>query len=202
MIERIQWLGNGSFAVQGPPLIYINPWRVPRGVFHADVILVSHHQYDRCSLADIDKLRGPNTHVIGSEAVAREIKDCIVLRPWQSICVDRACIKAVPAYSALQEKRAGAEPGLGFIISVNFHDIYYSGDTQLIPEMERVRPDIAILPIGDTALTSSDAVQVVKTMRPRWVVPCNWEQSSQFDLQAFKHLVEDFTEVVTLPRQK
>jgi L-ascorbate metabolism protein UlaG (beta-lactamase superfamily) len=202
MIERIQWLGNGSFTVQGPPLIYINPWRVPRGVFHADVILVSHHQYDRCSLADINKLRGPNTRIIGSEAVAREIEDCLVLRPWQSICVDRACIKAVPAYSSTQTKQNRDDSGLGFIISVNFHDIYYAGDTQLIPEMGRVRPDIAILPIGDAALAVSDAVQLIQTMRPRWVIPCNWEQSSQFDTQSFEHQVEDFAEVVILPRQK
>lgn len=203
MIERIQWLGYSSFTVQGPPLIYINPWRVPRGVFHADVILVSHHQYDRCSLADINKLRGPNTRVIGSMAVAREIEDCIVLRPWQSICVDRACIKAVPAHSPTRTKQSQDDAGLGFIISVNLHDIYYAGDTQLIPEIERVRPDIAILPVGgDTTLSMSDAVQVVKAMRPRWVIPGTGEQSGQFDAQSFKRQVEDFTEVVTLPRQK
>ncbi len=203
MIERIQWLGYGSFNIQGPPLIYINPFRVPRGVFHADVILVSHDHYDQCSLADISKLRGPNTYVIGSESVAREIEDCIVLRPWQSLTVDRGCIKAVPAYSPARAKQHQEAVGLGFIISVNFFDIYYAGDTQVIPEMERIRPDIAILPIGgDRALSVSDALHVVKVMRPRWVIPHYRAQTTQLETESFKREVEDFTEVVTLPRQK
>lgn len=207
MIERIQWLGHGSFIVQGPPLIYINPWRVARSVFHADVILVSHDHYDHCSLADINKLRGPNTRVIGSERVAGEIEDCIILRPWQSLTIDRACIKAVPAYSPTHWKHPLHHGGLGFIISVNFYDIYYAGDTQAIPEMERIRPDIAILPIdGNGTLTVSEAAEVVKQMRPRWVIPGNWgpdtEGATQFDAETFQHQVEGFSKAVILPRQK
>ncbi len=207
MIERIQWLGHGSFILQGPPLIYINPWRVPRSIFHADVILVSHDHYDHCSLADINKLRGPNTRIIGSERVAREIEDCMVLRPWQSLTMDRACIKAVPAYSPTHRKHPQEDGGLGFIISVNFYDIYYAGDTQAIPEMERIRPDIAILPIdGNGTLTVGEAAHVVQQMRPRWVIPGNWgsesEGASRLDAEAFQQQVEDFSEVVLLPRQK
>jgi L-ascorbate metabolism protein UlaG (beta-lactamase superfamily) len=201
MIERIQWLGNGSFIVQGPPLIYINPRRVARSVFHADVILVTQDHYEHCSLADIDKLRGPNTRVIGSEQVAREIDDCIVLRPWQSLTVDRACIKAVP--TAVQAKHPQADNGLGFIISVNYFDIYYSGDTQAIPELERIRPDIAILPIDNHgALTVSEAVQLVKAMRPRWVIPGGTGGAALLDAESFRQQVKDLTEVVLLPRQK
>lgn len=207
MIERIQWLGHGSFALQGPPLIYINPWRVPRSVFHADVILVSHDHYDHCSLADINKLRGPNTRIISNERVAREIEDCMVLRPWQSLAIDRACIKAVPAYSPTHWKHPQGDGGLGFIISVNFYDVYYAGDTQVIPEMERIRPDIAILPIdGNGTLTVNEASQVVKQMRPRWVIPGNWggdsEGASRLDAEAFQQQVEEFSQVVLLPRQK
>lgn len=203
MIERIQWLGHWSFAIQGPPLIYINPWRVPRGVFHADVILVSDHQYDRCSLADINKLRGPDTRIIGSTAVAREIEGCIVLRPWQSICVDRACIKAVPTYGLNQTKQPQDDAGIGFIISVNFHDIYYAADTQMHPEMERIRPDIAIVPIGgDVTPTVSDAVRLVKALCPRWVIPGYCGQAGELDSESFRNQVEEITEVVALARQK
>lgn len=175
MIDRIQWQGHGSFMIQGPPLIYINPWRVTRGEKPADIILVSHDHYDHFSIADIEKLRGPNTVVIGNEQVAREIEGCIVLRPWQSHSFERTCIKAVPAYSPNDFRHPPEDGGLGFVISLNFYDIYYAGDTQIIPEMDCIRPDIAILPIdGNGTLTVSDAVQVARRMRPRWVIPCNW----------------------------
>jgi L-ascorbate metabolism protein UlaG (beta-lactamase superfamily) len=204
MIDQIRWLGHGGFMIQGPPLIYINPWRVIRKAFHADVILVSNDHYDHCSLADIDKLRGPNTLVVGNERVTRQIEGCFVLRPWQSVTVDCARITAVPAYSPNDFRHPIADGGLGFVISLQMYDIYYAGDTQAIPEMERIHPDIAILPIdGNGTLTVSEAAQVIRRMRPRWVIPSNWGTShsggAQADAENLKEMVGSTSEVHILP---
>lgn len=197
MIDRIQWLGHGSFFIQGPPLIYINPWRVPRGIFHADVILISHNHPEHFSPSDIDKLRGPQTRIIGNEHVMREIEGCELLRPWQSLQIDRAGIKAVPAYSPKGWPHPLSDGGLGFIISLNYYDIYYAGDTGAIPEMNRIRPDIAILPIdGNGTLTAFEAAEVVKQMRPRWVIPCNYRSTAESDVQLFKREVGDRAQVL------
>src|SRR6266436_10413171 len=75
IIERIEWLGHGSFRIQGMPLIYIDPWRVARNAFHADIILVTHDHYDHCSPADVEKLRGPGTVVISNNPVTSILKD-------------------------------------------------------------------------------------------------------------------------------
>jgi L-ascorbate metabolism protein UlaG (beta-lactamase superfamily) len=200
MIDRIQWLGHSSFVIQGPPLVYIDPWRVARSTFHADVILISSDLYDRCSLADIDKLRGPDTLVIGSEAVARQVDNCTVLRPWQSLTFDRAAIKAVPAYLP-DSGGLAAGSGLGFVISINLYDIYYAGPTHIIPEMNALRPDIAILPIdGRGTLSVADAAQVIQQMRPRWVFPANWgaygEGAARSDALALQRLTAGQTEVI------
>lgn len=201
MIDKIQWLGYGSFVIQGPPLIYINPWRVVRSVFHADVILVGHHQYEFCSPADIAKLRGPETRIITNEAVAQEIEDCTIIRPLQSVTIDRAGIKAIPAYSTTDMRFPAEAGGLGFVISLNYYDIYYAGSTEVIPELELVKPDIAILPInGGGILSVEDAVEVVKMMRPRWVIPSHWggvgENATLVDAQRFKDLVGGRAEVI------
>jgi len=96
---------------------------------------------------------------------------------------------------------------LGFIISLNYYDIYYAGNTQAIPEMARIRPDIAILPIdGDGTLTVSEAAEVVRDMHPRWVIPSNWGSdpggASRFDVEDFKRSVANLAEVVVLPQHK
>ena len=205
MIDRIQWLGHGSFIIQGPPLIYINPWRIAKSVFHADIILITHDHYDHCSSPDVEKLRGPHTIVIGNERVAQEIPDCMVMRPWQSQTIDRACIKAVPAYTHERGQPPRADGGLGFIISLNLYDIYYAGDTQFVPELEQIHPDIAILPIdGNGAMNVQEAVSAVRHMHPRWVIPCNWgrtgEGATRLDAIAFRSEVEKDTEVVLLPQ--
>ncbi len=200
MIDQIKWLGHGSFFIQGPPLIYINPSLVARNTFLADVILVGHHHDEHFSLASIDKLRGAQTQIFTNEYLAKEIEGSTVLRPWQSVMVERAGIKAIPAYSPNGWQHPQSNGGLGFIISVNYYDIYYAGDTQIIPEMASIRPDIAILPIdGNGTLTVQEAVEVVKQMRPRWVIPCNWGPGTQADARLFKKEVSGRAEVVLPP---
>jgi len=197
MIDQITWLGHGSFFIQGPPLIYINPMRTTRTTFLADVILISHHHEDHFSPADINKLRGAQTRILSNEQVAREIEGCEVIRPWQSIVIDRAGIKAIPAYSPNSWQHPQSDGGLGFIVSVNYYDIYYAGDTQIIPEMDRIHPDIAILPIdGNGTLSVQDAIEVVKKMRPRWVIPSNWDTSNPLDARLFKREVAGRAEVI------
>ncbi|MBC8099745.1 MAG: MBL fold metallo-hydrolase, partial [Armatimonadetes bacterium] len=176
MLERLHWLGHGSFLIEGPPLIYINPWRVTRGTFHADAILIGHDHYEHFSPADIEKLRGPDTVIATNEKVGAMVAGSTQLRTWHSLTLDRARITAVPAYSVNDPRHALDEGGLGFVISLNFYDIYYAGDTGVIPEMQGLQPDIAILPIdgANGTLSVEQAVEVVKQMRPRTVLPCNW----------------------------
>jgi L-ascorbate metabolism protein UlaG (beta-lactamase superfamily) len=201
MIENIQWLGHGSFLIQGPPFIYIDPWRVVRNAFHPDVILISHDHYDHCSVADVTKLRGPETVIISNQRVADQIDGTTVLRPWQSMTIDRVCIKAIPAYSPDGTQHPIEQGGLGFVISMNYHDIYYAGDTKIIPEMRHIHPDIVILPIdNDDTLSLQEAIKVVEILRPRWVIPSNWgaigEGASQIDALEFKKLVGGIAEVI------
>jgi len=202
MIDKINWLGHGSFLIQEPPIIYIDPWRVVRSVFHADIILISHDHYDHFSVADIEKLRGPSTKIITNAKVAQQLPDATVLRPWQTLNFDKISIKAIPAYSTGKHlQHPESDGGLGFVISHGLYDIYYAGDTMHIPEMRYINPDIAILPIdGNGTLTIEAAADVVKMLKPRWTFPCNWgatgEGTNRTDAIQFKRLVADFTEVM------
>lgn len=185
MIERIHWLGHGGFAILDTLQIYINPRRIARPAQPADIVLISHHDYALCSTVDIDKLRGERTQLIVSESAQRDLPDGTVLRPWQSISIGRACIKAVPA-----------ERGVGFVISMNYHDIYYAGDGGVIPEMSKIRADIALLPL-DKTFTAQQAAELVATMRPRYVIPYNGRgNATPMDALAFARMSTNSTQVI------
>jgi L-ascorbate metabolism protein UlaG (beta-lactamase superfamily) len=204
MIEHIEWLGHASFRIQGPPLIYIDPWRVTRSPLPADAILISHDHYDHCSPADVEKLRGPNTVIVASPMAARLISGATVLRPWQSLNVGRASIRTIPAYNSHHPHEF---EGVGFVISLGMYDVYYAGDTGLIPEMDNLRPDIAILPIGgQQTMNADEAAKAVQQMRPRWVIPSHWgnavaaEGGTLIDLRAFQRSVQGLTELIVPQR--
>ena len=201
MLDRIHWLGHGSFVIDATPRIYVNPRRIPRTEQPADIILISHDHHHQFSPADVEKLSGTHTLILGNERVRRELNRTTVLRPWQSVSFGRACIKAVPAYSPRDSHHPREHRGLGFIISINFYDIYYAGDTQIIPEMEQIHPDIALLPIdGRGTLTVSEAAQVVRQMHPRWVIPYNWGSNisgaTRIDAQRLGREVGETAQVV------
>jgi L-ascorbate metabolism protein UlaG (beta-lactamase superfamily) len=199
MIERIEWLGHASFRIQGMPLIYIDPWRVARNAFHADLILVTHDHYDHCSPADVEKLRGPGTTVVANSMAASILGgEVTVLRPWQMITIDKVCIRAVPAYNSHHPQQFG---GLGFVISLDHYDIYYAGDTDVIPEMSSLRPDIAILPIGGRqTMNYQDAIEAVRRLKPRWVIPSHFGTSSEggsaLDVRLFEEGIQGLATLV------
>lgn len=210
MLERIHWLGHSSFSLQGPPLIYIDPVGITRNVFLADVILISQASYDHCSALDIHKLMGAETIVVGNDEVARALEDVPVrvLRPWQSLTVDRARITAVAAESPApsepstgDSRQVAPRASLGYLISLDYYDVYYAGATVAVPEIE-IHPDIAILPVRDarSGLTSiDDSVAAIRRMRPRWVIPSHWSAGPGggfLDVKAFQAAIGELAEVV------
>ena len=138
MIERIEWLGHASFRITGMPVLYLDPWRITRGSTPAEIILITHDHYDHCSPPDVDKLRTSETTIVANSGAAALVSGAIVLRPWQVINIGRACVKAVPAYNSHHPLSFS---GLGYIISLDRYDVYYAGDTDLIPEMVKWRDD-------------------------------------------------------------
>ncbi len=204
MIDRIQWQGGGSFAIVGEPFIQIAPWRVTKREKPPDLILIGHEHYDHCSPADVAKIRGEQTMIIGNESVADIIEGAVVLRPWQSISVDRASVKAAPAYSPGDPRHPVEAGGLGFVISLDFFDIYYVGDSRIVPEMRHLQPDILLLPIdGYGRLTVDEALRLVDMLRPRWAIPYNWggagEEATHLDAQRFQSRARGATETRLLP---
>ena len=204
MIDRIRWQGHGSFVIEGKPLIQIAPWRVVKSDKPPDVILIGHDHFDHCSPADIEKIRGENTIVIGSESAARVIPEVKVLREWQSISVERASITAIPAATRRSARASTTDGRLGFLISLDLYDIYYVGESEVIPDVRHFMPDIILLPIDGYGRLSVEAgLELVDMMKPAWAIPYNWgsagAEATELDAQSFRSRVTGATEVLLLP---
>lgn len=204
MIDQIQWLGHASFRIDGPPLIYINPWRVARSASFADVILLSNDQYDHCSPADVEKLRGPETAIIGSELAAAALgDDVVVLRPWQSMNIGAARITAVPAYT-YTDHHPVSKNEIGFVVSIGYYDLYYAGCTDTIPELARIQADVAILPLaaGEGTMSQDRLAELVRWVKPGYVIPSHWGtlNGTHYDVQALSRALDGEAKVVQVDK--
>lgn len=204
MIEHIEWLGHGSFRIQGPPLIYINPWRIARSENCADAILVTDDEHVHCSPADVEKISDLNTVVVTNLSASALLGgNPMVLRPWQCMNIGAGRITAVPAYT-FNDYNPVSKGGLGFVISIDYYDIYYAGRTDLIPELGNIRCDIAILPLsaGPGTLNLDHTIELVKVLQPRWVIPSHWGTlgGTSLDAQVLSRALNGIAEVVILEK--
>ncbi|MGF1505295.1 MAG: MBL fold metallo-hydrolase [Anaerolineae bacterium] len=178
MLEHIHWLGHASFLIDGPggQVIYIDPWRLPEGSPAASLILISHDHYDHFSVEDIRRVSTPATVLLSNQRVAEALGQAEVLLPWQSVQpIADVAVRAVPAYTPDSVYHARECGGLGVVITMLRHEIYYAGDTGLIEEMSLIGCDIALLPVGGQyTMNYEEAAHALELLQPQTAVPMHY----------------------------
>ena len=175
MLRKIKWLGHSSIRIDAEMVIYIDPWKI-KGDQKADLILVSHSHGDHLSPADIRKIWKEDTVIVAAgDAAAQLTGDVRVLRPGDEVTVQGVTVRAVPAYNIGKPYHPQSNDWIGFLITVGNKTIYYGGDTDLIPEMNAIKADILILPVGGTyTMTAKEAAEAVNTIGPEAAIPIHY----------------------------
>lgn len=181
LVKKLHWLGHDSFFLDGPPVIYFDPWKLRGKLPIADLILISHQHSDHCSPDDIQKISGPQTIVVASTPAAEKLPGARAVAPGDRLDVAGVALEAVPAYNINKFRAPGLpfhpkdEQHVGYIVTVDGVRLYFAGDTDAIPEMSGLACDIALLPVSGTyVMTVEEAAQAAKTLHPRIAIPMHY----------------------------
>jgi L-ascorbate metabolism protein UlaG (beta-lactamase superfamily) len=122
------------------------------------------------------------------------VKEISGIKPGEKSIIKGLTIEAVPAYNINKKFHPKSDGKVGFIIRINEQKIYHAGDADLIPEMESVDPDIALVPVSGTyVMTAEEAAKAVNELiRPKKVViPMHYNAvvGTEEDAKKFKKLV-------------
>jgi L-ascorbate metabolism protein UlaG (beta-lactamase superfamily) len=209
IIENIIWYGHASFKIKNDKVIYIDPWQLPKGVEKADIILVTHSHFDHLSVDDIRLIKKEETVIIvppdGASKLMGNVKE---IEPDQEIEILNIKIKAVPAYNIDKEFHPKKNEWVGYIIDLEGIKIYHAGDTDFIPEMEKMEAiDIAFLPVGGRyTMNAEQAAQAAEAINPKIAIPMHYGAGvvgTLADAEKFKQLLTSKVEVKILtPAQK
>lgn len=200
MLDKLHWLGHDSFRIDGPPVIYIDPWQLKGRPPQADLVLVSHDHYDHCSPGDVNRVRGPKTVVIANPSAAAKLgRDVRVIRAGETQTIGDVTVEAVPAYNIGKRFHPKEAGGVGYIVTVGGTRLYFAGDTDLIPEMDQIRCDIALLPVSGTyVMTAEEAARAAGRIQPKIAIPMHYGAGvagSEADARRFQELCPPGIEV-------
>jgi len=194
MTAKLHWHGHDTFRVDGPPVVYVDPYRLPAGQPKADLILITHDHSDHCSPADVARLRGPATVVVAPAAAAAMLPGPVVeIAPGDERTVAGVAVRAIRAYNTdkkFHPKQAGM---VGYLFTVGGVSYYHAGDSDHIPEMAGLRPDVALLPVSGTyVMTAAQAAEAARAIRPKVAVPMHYGAivGSEADAATFSKLLE------------
>lgn len=181
LVSKLHWLGHDSFRLEGPVVVYFDPWKLGKKQPPADLVLVSHEHSDHCSPQDVEKVRGRGTVIVANAGSADKLPGATLVRPGDRLAIAGLEIEAVHAYN-LTKFRAEGVPfhpkeaeHVGYVVTVEGVRLYFAGDTDPIPEMADIRCDVALLPVsGIYVMTAEEAVEAARTLRPEIVVPMHY----------------------------
>ena len=210
LTANIHWLGHDSFRIDGEGLvIYLDPYKLKEGP-KADLILITHDHQDHASPADVARIQKPDTVIVtiakAAEKLTGEIK---TVKPGDELKVKGVKIKAVPAYNVNKFRSPGVpfhpkEAGnVGYVITVKGVRIYHTGDSDFIPEMKGLAPDVALLPVSGTyVMTAEEALEAAAAIHPKVAIPMHVGEGigSLADAQRFKEKAT--VPVIVLPIEK
>jgi L-ascorbate metabolism protein UlaG (beta-lactamase superfamily) len=185
---ELKWLGHSSFLIKNHKIIYIDPFNIKENSDKADIILITHSHYDHCSVADIKNIIKEGTKIVLTADSQSKITrfetpiDIQIVEPNKELVFGDIKISTVPAYNIDKSFHPKEEGWVGYIIKMNDILIYHAGDTDFIPEMQKLtghkQPDkqfIALLPIGGRfTMTAEEAAEAAKLIKPALAIPMHY----------------------------
>lgn len=193
LVKGMRWFGQSAFLIEDGKRIYLDPFDLPGGLPAADIILITHDHYDHLSTDDVKKITKDQTVVISIAAakgsLPGSVKDFRAVKPGDSLTVSGVRIDVVPAYNIGKQFHPKEKGYVGYIVHFGGRSIYHAGDTDFIPEMKRIKADIALLPIGGKyTMDATEAAKAANAMKPKVVIPMHWGKivGSEVDVETFK----------------
>jgi len=204
---EIKWLGHAGFFIKNTGIIYIDPYNIKEGMEKADMILITHSHYDHCSVADMKKIVKEGTRILMTADCQSKITrfdvpiKMEIVEPGQELDFSGIKFFTLPAYNLDKPFHPKEGNWVGYLIKMDDILIYHAGDTDKIPEMQKLtgykqegKEFIALLPVGGRfTMSAEEAEEAAELIKPTLAIPMHYGSivGSEDDAKEFCELCKE-----------
>ena len=182
MLENIEVLYHSSIRINKEKTIYIDPFKIDRNYNDADIVFITHDNYDHYSEEDIDKVINENTTIIIPEELLTKLlrkginKNAIItVEPNKNYMVQGIKFETISAYNTNKTFHPKENGWVGYIIIINGIRYYIAGDTDITEENKQVKCDVAFVPVGGTyTMDFKEAASLINEIKPKIAIPIHY----------------------------
>lgn len=198
---------QSSIRIEGSKVLYFDPYQIQTAVYDADIIFITHGHYDHFEPDSIAKIKKDDTLLIVPESMKKKAlsesgiasESCLFYQPGEIHEAGGVVIETVPAYNKLKPFHTKGKKWQGYMVEMDGVRYYVAGDTDVNEDIEKVRCDVALIPIGGFyTMDWKQAAEYIAQRKPKFVIPTHYGSivGNKSDGQNFKKLLESLDDSI------
>ncbi|MBQ9425935.1 MAG: MBL fold metallo-hydrolase [Erysipelotrichaceae bacterium] len=192
---KISINAHSSIRVESDKIIYFDPFQIKEENHDADIIFITHDHFDHFSIEDIRKIEKEDTVYVIPDCMYNLMggENVITVLPGDHCPVEEYDVEVIPSYNIGKPFHPKDKGYVGYIVTLEGKRIYVAGDCDRNEDNEKVRCDIALLPVGGTyTMDYKEAAKLANIIRPELVIPTHYGEvaGDPKDGERFKELVD------------
>ena len=182
MLEDVILLKHSSIRIARTQTIYIDPFKIEKKYNDADFIFITHSHFDHFSPEDIKKVISEKTRVITVPETKQKLmelgfveQEIVIVKPNSKYEVNGLIFDTVSAYNVKKDFHPKKNNWVGYNIYTGGFWYYIAGDTDNIKEAQKVKCDVAFLPVGGTyTMDYKEAADLANKIMPKVAIPIHY----------------------------
>ena len=182
MLKDIEVLCHSSIKINKEKVIYIDPYKIKDIAKDADLIFITHGHYDHYSEEDIDKIKKSDTIIVAPKDLLEKLlkygfkeSSILCVEPNKKYNINGISFETVPAYNINKQFHPTENQWVGYILELDGNRYYIAGDTDVTEDNEKVRCDVAFVPVGGTyTMNAEEAANLANKINPKIAVPIHY----------------------------
>lgn len=169
---------NYQSSVNIDDKIYFDPVKVSKG--KAKYIFLTHPHYDHFSVEDINKIVDEDTKIICPKSmendVAKHFNNIVIsVEPDKTYQIDDLSFSTFPCFNLNKKFHLKEYGWVGYDLLYENKHVAVVGDSDDTVNLESVKADILLLPIGGTfTMTVEEAAHATNIINPEIVIPMHY----------------------------